>query len=66
MNERQYQESCRLQNQLRLMQYDETLTEKQRKKANDFYKEVCGYPYFPSVHPSVVRKMVERVLEEAG
>ena len=62
MNEKEYLESCQLQKQLREMQYDETLTEHQRKMANIFYKELTTvYPQFPSIHPSVVRDMIARV-----
>jgi len=61
MNEQQYLESCKLQNQLRNLQYDMKLTIKQRKKANDLFKELCNYPQFPSVHPDVVRKMLKEV-----
>ena len=63
MNEEKYQESCQLQNQLRQMQYDEKLSWKQRKRANDLYKELTNYPMWPSVHPNVVRKMVRQVKE---
>ena len=64
MNEQQYLESCRLQNQLRKMQYDQKLTPKQRKKANEFYKAILNHPHFPSVYPDVVRKRIEQVLEK--
>jgi len=62
MNEAEYLKSCRLQTMLRNLQCDEALTEKQRKKAKDFFKELYNYPQFPSVHPTVVEKMITKVL----
>jgi len=62
MNEAEFLKSCRLQSMLRNLQYDESLSQKQRKKANELYKELCSHPQFPNVHPSVIEKMIEKVL----
>ena len=52
-----------MQNQLRNMQYDENLSHKQKKLANEFYKELYGYPNWPFVHFEVVAKMIAKVGE---
>ena len=64
MNEEEYLMSCRLQNQLRDMQHDLELSQTQRKLANEYYKELMLYPQFPSVHPRVVKEMIQKVKKQ--
>jgi len=61
MNEADYLKSCKLRNQLRLMQYDVNLSQKQRKLANEFFKEIGEHPQYPFVHPDVIRKMISKI-----
>ena len=54
----------RLLLKLRNMQFDMTLTQKQRKLANELYKEILYSPKFPDVSKETVNSAIKKVQGE--
>jgi len=63
MSEDQFIEKCRLENKLFKMQYDESLTQKQRKMANEKIKEILTRKDYPCISKNVYEDAIREVLK---
>jgi len=63
MSEDHFIEKCRLENKLFKMQYDESLTQKQRKIANEKIKDILTRKDYPCISKNVYEDAIREVLK---